>query len=372
MTRCHPTLAAIGAALLLAGSLLLAAPGPAGAGVAPDLVGNDGNTLILFNSGAPAGTRTTVAVQAPAGTTLLGIDTRPSTQVIFGVFQAADGSLSVGTVSHTDGAVGSLIPLTNTAGGGPILLSEFFEIGIDFNPAADRLRFTTDQGDNVRINVDDGPTTVDTNLSEIDSTGGEDVVIAIAYTNNTIQVPASTELFDVVSPGDDDDLLAEQGDQPPGPNGGVLTPVGTDLGLDGVVDDGGFEITSAGVPFAALTTFEFDQVERHARTKAGGPPADTRLFTIDVATGVATLVDLIGTGDDEFRSLTSIPVQLPATSTTTTAPTTSTTLAATSTTVRVLARTGDQEAGQGLLGIALIAAGGAALVTATRLRARRS
>lgn len=58
---------------------------------------------------------------------------------------------------------------------------------VDFNPAADRLRVIGSDGTNLRVNVDDGKTTVDGKLkfAETDMHKGEPpMIVAGAYTNS--------------------------------------------------------------------------------------------------------------------------------------------------------------------------------------------
>src|SRR5262249_8711684 len=79
------------------------------------------------------------------------------------------------------------------------------------------------------------------------------------------------------------DVLVMQGgpDGTPSPNGGVLTTIGSGLGLD-TSDLVGFDISGlTGVAYAALTP------------PTGGA---SQLFTIDTNTRAATLVGTIGTG----------------------------------------------------------------------------
>lgn len=364
-------LAAAAVLAVTAGTGLLTST-PASAGLPDDLLANSGNTLIAFNSTAPAGTANEVPVLVPDEVNVLrGIDVRPSTQVVYGLFDMVDGSLTVGTINHVTGAVGTLVTLTLS--GSTFLASESFT-AIDFNPVVDRLRLLSANGDDsIAVNVDTGEVTVNPDLNGLPDAENPYHAFGAAYTNSTPgPAPASTVLFDVLdlslNEGGVDSLVTQV------PSTGVVSLVGP-LGRN-LNGDLGFEITASGAGFIAGT--ERQEVQANSagniRTKAGVPEV-TSLYSVDLATGATTTVDTIGDGTSRVNGLTSFPVQVPATTTTTLA--TSTTAAvsptsAVSPTTRVLARTGDEENRQGAVGLALIAAGGVALVAAARLRSRRA
>jgi hypothetical protein len=88
--------------------------------------------------------------------------------------------------------------------------------GIDFNPTVDRLRIISDTGQNLRVNVDTGAATVDTNLSGLDPLTG---VTAAAYTNNDADGNTGTTLYVIDTAGDQ---LAIQAP----PNAGSLNATG--------------------------------------------------------------------------------------------------------------------------------------------------
>jgi hypothetical protein len=106
--------------------------------------------------------------------------------------------------------------------------------GVDFNPAADRLRIISDVGQNLAHNVIAGGTVANTNLSYtpgVDATG----VSGAAYTNNDLDANTATSLFDI------DTMLDQVALQSP-PGNGVLAATGK-LGLD-AGGDAGFDIYS--------------------------------------------------------------------------------------------------------------------------------
>ena len=67
--------------------------------------------------------------------------------------------------------------------------------GVDFNPAADRLRITSSSGQNLRHNVNAGGSTV--NDSTLDYTPGSPAigVVGSAYTNNDLNAATATTLY---------------------------------------------------------------------------------------------------------------------------------------------------------------------------------
>jgi hypothetical protein len=94
--------------------------------------------------------------------------------------------------------------------------------GVDFNPAADRLRIVSDTGQNLRHNLNDDTTTLDQPLKNADVVAAG--VAGAAYTNNDLAMPTATTLFDL------DSALDQISIQSP-PNNGNLAATGK-LGVD--------------------------------------------------------------------------------------------------------------------------------------------
>jgi hypothetical protein len=138
--------------------------------------------------------------------------------------------------------------------------------GVDFNPAANRLRVVSDTGQNLRHNVDDGTTVMDTALS---STG----VTAVAYTNNDLHPDTATTLFDL-------NTITDQVVIQSPANNGLLAPTGK-LGPD-ATSKAGFDIladlsngkTVSNSGFAALIS----------------PSGTATFYTVELLTGMATAV----------------------------------------------------------------------------------
>ncbi|TXS21702.1 DUF4394 domain-containing protein [Streptomyces sp. adm13(2018)] len=146
--------------------------------------------------------------------------------------------------------------------------------GVDFNPAANRLRVISDTGQNLRHNIDDPAaprtTTVDGTLTNPTMPPSTALgVTGAAYTNNDLDTATATTLFDVDTTNDRVSLQSPA-------NAGTLAPTGN-LGVN-AGPSAGFDIyyqasEGSNRGFAALAT--------------GGKQ---RFYKVDVLTGRATLV----------------------------------------------------------------------------------
>ena len=231
------------------------------------------NVLETFDSATPGTVVTSVGVTGlQAGETLLGIDRRPANGGLYGL-----GSTSrLYLINPTTGAA------TQVGSAGAFTLSGT-AFGVDFNPTVDRIRVTSNTGQNLRLNPNDG-TLAGTDTALAYATGDANAgttprIVGSAYTNN-VAGATSTTLFAIDS---NVNILATQGSPggaPISPNTGQLFTRGG-LGFD-TSDLVGFDISGlSGIAFASLTA-----------------PAGnfSQLFTIDLTTGAATLVGTIGGG----------------------------------------------------------------------------
>ena len=111
--------------------------------------------------------------------------------------------------------------------------------GVDFNPAANRLRVISDTGQNLRHNIDDPAapttTTVDGTLTYPPATTPATRVTGAAYTNNDLDPNTATTLFDL------DTMLDQIAIQSPA-NSGSLAATGK-LGVNASAN-AGFDIYS--------------------------------------------------------------------------------------------------------------------------------
>ena len=226
--------------------------------------------LLSFDPSSPDKTMTKeiVGIDAP----LLGIDTRPSNGIIYGITTAN----TIYTINPNTGIATKVAMLDVSFEGTTVS-------GFDFNPVADRLRLVGDNDQDFRINVDTGAVTVDGDLAFAEgdvNAGANPRVTAAAYTN-AIASPTTTKLYDIDA---DLDTLVLQNP----PNDGTLMTVG-ELGIE--VDD------LAG----------FDIVTSTEGNNAGFAIANSTLYGIDLETGAATQVGAIGSDAEvEIKGLATV------------------------------------------------------------------
>lgn len=149
--------------------------------------------------------------------------------------------------------------------------------GFDFDPVADLIRIVSEQDQNLRIDPNNGTVfSVDTALSPANS-----FVTAAAYNNNV--AGAGTTTFFVI------DTLANTLRTIVTPNSGVITTVGIDASrLNGFAISG-----NSGVAYLA--------------TPAASSDPGANLYSINLATGAASLIGKIGPDDYLVRGLTVVP-----------------------------------------------------------------
>ena len=223
------------------------------------------NALVTFDSATPGAVSAPVTVTGLGnGEFLLAIDRRPATGQLYGLGSAS----RLYVINPVTGAA------TQVGSSGAFTLSGT-AFGFDFNPTVDRIRVTSTLGQNLRLNPNDGTlAAVDTALNY--AAGDPNVaaiprIVGSAYTNN-VSGALTTTLYDIDS---NLDILTIQNP----PNSGVLNTVGA-LGFN-TSDLAGFDISGAtGTAFASL---------------AAPTGVSASLFTINLATGAATLVGTIGT-----------------------------------------------------------------------------
>jgi Tol biopolymer transport system component len=228
----------------------------------------EAGNLVRFSSGTPGTIESSTPVTGlQSGESIVGIDVRPATRQLY----ALTGAGRLYVVNPETGAA-RLASTLNTALSGT-------SFGVDFNPVPDRLRIVSDADQNLRVNVATGEAVVDGTLAYAsgDANAGQNPnAVGAAYTNNFAGA-TSTTLYVIDS---NRDILATQNP----PNAGTLNTVGP-LGVDtsAVV---GFDITNPGGAALAVLT-------------VGGA---SRLYTINLATGAATLVGNVG-GGSNLRAL---------------------------------------------------------------------
>lgn len=226
---------------------------------------NTANSLLRIDSATPGVIAATVGITGlQSSESLVGIDFRPFNGVLYGI-----GSTSrIYTLNVATGAA------TQIGSAGLFTLSGA-NFGVDFNPVPDRIRVTSNTGQNLRLNPNDGTlSATDTSLAYAAgdvNAGLNPGVVASAYTNSFAGA-STTTLYNIdIARG----VLAVQNP----PNNGTLNTIGN-LGVFST-NQVGFDILGgSGTAFASLTN-------------ANGISS---LYTINLATGAATLVGGIGTG----------------------------------------------------------------------------
>ncbi len=199
------------------------------------------NKLQSFNLDVPGTTRNTIAIVGmQAGENIVGIDYRPADGLLYGVgsggriylLNPTTGAATLKSTLAADPA-DTTAPFTGMSG---------TEFGVDFNPAADRLRIVSNTGQSLRINVDTGATTTD---GSINGAPASTTVTAAAYTNSFAGT-GSTTLFVL------DSATSTLYTQNPPNNGTLTTPVATGVPAGYI---GGFDIDPrSNKGYAVITT----------------------------------------------------------------------------------------------------------------------
>lgn len=251
-----------------------------GVAQAASLVGiNSSNQIGVFDSANVAAAAFVNISGLSSGESLVGIDLRPSNNLIYGVSTANN----VYTVDAYSGAATFVTAL------GSSVINPSLGYGFDFNPVADfsgaaSLRLISSAGSNFAVNVNTGAVTVATNIA----TGNT----AVAYSNSsTAGAPANTQLY-YVNSNDDTLSVATTGFNNP-----TINKVG-DLTLNGMPLDilkaNGFELFGNGSAFLAATIDDNG--------------LKTMLFGIDLLTGQASA---LGTFNGTLNGLAAAPSAVP-------------------------------------------------------------
>ncbi|MFD9718741.1 DUF4394 domain-containing protein [Streptomyces sp. NPDC059076] len=216
--------------------------------------------LVRFGVDKPSAATSVGAVSGLAGDTkLVGIDFRVQNLKLYGVGDQG----GIYTIATNDARAVKVSQLT-TALSGTLF-------GVDFNPAANRLRVVSDTGQNLRHNINDSTgtlgTVVDGELTNptVPPTTAKGITGA-AYTNNDLNTATATTLFDI-------DSLADRVSLQSPANAGTLAPTGG-LGIH-ADPNAGFDIY-----------FEPTQGTNHgfATLRSG---STHRLYEVNLLTGAA-------------------------------------------------------------------------------------
>ncbi len=213
---------------------------------------------------------------------LVGIDFRVQDGLLYGVGNGG----GVYTIDPTTGQATFVNQLTEPLD--PMATS----FGVDFNPAADRLRIISNTGQNLRHNVNAGGVTVrDADLTIMVGTAVQTAmgVTGAAYTNNDLPAPGmmsptGTTLYDIATL--QDQVVVQS--PPNGIPGGVaanLGPTGS-LTVDAALD-AGFDIYTVTLGSMASGLTAVDNLG-FAVLNVGGASG---FYTVNFQTGQASLED---------------------------------------------------------------------------------
>jgi hypothetical protein len=234
-----------------------------------------GTRMLAFNTSTPDRNDWVKVINGLVGDTyVVGIDMRPQDKKLYAVGNAG-GIYVIGIPTAAVTKVSQLqVALYGT------------KFGVDFNPAADRLRVFSDNGQNLRHNLNDHTTAEDTTLTIPPQTGPAKGVTAAAYTNNDLDAASNTTLFDIATVTDQIMIQSPA-------NQGFLVATGN-MGKDSGLD-AGFDIYSdlVGGKTASNTGF--------ATLPVGGL---NTFYTVDLLIGTVTRVN------DFPLDVTDIAVQL--------------------------------------------------------------
>ena len=233
----------------------------------------DDNRLLSFDPGTPDDLITDRPLDGlQPGEEALAIDFRPATGGLY-VFtnQARLYQIDVDDADVVLVGTGPLAP--------PPVGTEF---GFDFNPVVDRIRLTSEADENWRLHPDTGVlVAADTDLAYAPTdpnVGTDPSVVAAAYTN-AFAGATSTILYALDAELDALVRIGVVPAAPDNPNNGQLTTIGT-VGAIDVTNVTGFDISPSGGAYAVITP----------------PAASSRLYLIDLVSGGANQLGIIGGG----------------------------------------------------------------------------
>ena len=262
-------------------ALLVAAAALPTAASAEQVVGISGSTIVQFDSTTPGTIQSSSPITGlPGGETLTGLDFRPATSQLYSVSTSGNVYLltpSGGSYTATSLGTISTAPTGNS-------------FGLDFNPTVDRLRFTSDTNQNLRINqtatppgaIVDGAITLD-GSSNVD-------LVGVAYTNS-LPGAMTTTLYGI-------DAFTDALVRSTNANAGTYTNTNLSGGL--------FETLG----FDLLAT-DFLGFDISGATGLGYFSVGNNFYGIDLNTGSASLIGSLGASG--ITGISVVPVPEPGT-----------------------------------------------------------
>jgi hypothetical protein len=241
--------------------------------------------LVRFSTDTPARTRNIGKVQKglSGDQSLVGIDYRVQDGKLYGVGSGG----GIYTLSDRDASATKVGQLTVA------LMGTAF--GVDFNPAANRLRVISDAGQNLRHNIDDatattpplaGTTQTDGTLTIPPATTAAAGVTGAAYTNNDLDANTVTTLFDIDTVNDTVVVQSPANAGLLAPTGKLQVDVGTSVGFD-IYSRNRFGVTQGNRGYATvpvLGRYSLFQVNllTGKLSRIGGFRADTQVMDLAI------------------------------------------------------------------------------------------
>lgn len=220
--------------------------------------------LVCFREKRPSNARSIGTVTGlMRGDVLVGIDFRVQDKALYGVSRS-------GGIYRIDLATAVATKVSNLT-----VALEGSSFGVDFNPAADRLRIVSDSGQNLRHNINAGGTTIADDpldyppATPVNAVGPNAMMVTgSAYTNNDLAATTATTLYAL-------DTLQDQVALQSPPNDGTLAATGK-LGVDSSAETG-FDIYSS------------ERGGVHALASIAAADGKSSLYGIDLPTGKASM-----------------------------------------------------------------------------------
>jgi hypothetical protein len=233
-----------------------------------------GNQLINFSSSDPSVCEGRPITGLATGESIVGIDYRPEPPLMRLYALADTGQLYL----INDPASGVATPVQP----GPPLMLKGPWFGIDFDPVEDHLRVVSDAEQNLRVDADTGDLVATDGAIAYapgDQNAGMDPIIAAAAYTNNFDGSSSSTLYAI------DSRLSV-----------LVTGSSTGNGIIATVG-------SLGTAAGAINGFDISGVTDAAYVAVSGIGFETSLCTVNLKTGIATSVGLIGCGGGPLGGL---------------------------------------------------------------------